>query len=213
MVEYVHRNKPIILVRHGQAYSNIDSGIGGYQNPELTPLGRKQAEAAGKRLAKELDGLDFKVYCSPLKRAHETATIICKELGVTPTVIDDLQEYMTGIDPSIPLEEAKKMWLEGTQPTMDWKVCETGETMGELYNRAANALTSILEYGDNRVVIVSHGWLIDKMIAWWVGVPVENINVNMFTKSNASISELCETQWKERILLKLNDRAHLLSLD
>ena len=213
MVEYINSLNPIILVRHGQALNNIDSGVGGYQDPPLTELGRKQAKAAGKRLAKELDGKEFTVYCSPLKRANETASIICGELNVEPIVIDELQEYMTRLDPSIPLVEAKKMWTETTGQTMDWRVCEGAETMGELYQRAAEVLTKIIEKDEKLKVIVSQGWLLDKMIAWWVGVPKENIKPNIFTKSNASISELTVTDFNERVLLRLNDRIHLQSLD
>lgn len=213
LVEYVKSLSPIFLVRHGQALNNIDSGVGGYQDPPLTDLGRRQAQAAGKRLAKELDGIDFTVYCSPLKRANETASIICGELKVEPIVIDELQEYMTRLDPAIPLAEAKKMWTTTTGHTMDWSVCEGAETMGELYHRAADVLTKINDKDEKLKVIVSHGWLLDKMIAWWVGVPIENIKPNIFTKSNASISELTVTDYNERVLLRLNDRIHLQSLD
>ena len=213
MVEYINSLNPIILVRHGQALNNIDSEVGGYQDPPLTELGRKQAKAAGKRLAKELDGKEFTVYCSPLKRANETASIICGELNVEPIVIDELQEYMTRLDPSIPLVEAKKMWTDTTGHTMDWRVCDGAETMGELYQRAGDVLTKIIENDEKLKVIVSHGWLIDKMIAWWVGVPKENLRPNIFTKSNASFSELTVTDFNERVLLRLNDRIHLQSLD
>lgn len=213
MVEYVESLKPIILVRHGQALNNINSGIGGYQNPELTELGRRQAKAAGERLAMELEGKEFTVYCSHLKRAHETATIICGELGVEPIVVEELQEYMTRLDPSIPLEEARKMWKDSTTPVMSWGVVDGAETMGELYQRASDVLKHILEKEDKMVVIVSHGWIIDKMIAWWVGVPVENIKINMFTNANASISELTLTEYNERILLRLNDKMHLNEIE
>lgn len=213
MVEYINSKNPILLVRHGQALNNIDSGIGGYQDPPLTDLGRRQAKAAGKRLAKDLEGKDFTVYCSHMKRAHETASLICYELGVEPIILEDLQEYMTRLDPSIPLSEAKKMWTESTEPIHEWRVCEGAETFGELYNRAADVLTRIMEKDEKLKIVVSHGWLLDKIIAWWVGVPKENLQPNMFTKSNASISELTVTQFNERVLLRLNDRDHLRSLE
>ncbi len=51
----------LFYIRHGQPIYTPDS---------LTPLGERQAEAVGKRLA--LYGID-KIYSSPLKRAEKTA--------------------------------------------------------------------------------------------------------------------------------------------
>ena len=51
----------IIFVRHGEP---------DYQHDCLTETGKKQAEAASKRLARE--GID-EIYASPMGRAAETA--------------------------------------------------------------------------------------------------------------------------------------------
>ena len=51
------------------------------------------------------------------------------------------------------------------------------------------------------------------MIAWWMGYTVDDIRANMFTTANASVSVLSVSQFGERILLKLNDTAHLVHLD
>jgi len=60
----------IYLVRHG---------IPNYLTDSLTPDGRLQAEAVGKRLAKA--GLD-EIYSSPLGRARQTAEPTAKALGL-----------------------------------------------------------------------------------------------------------------------------------
>ena len=66
---------------------------------------------------------------------------------------------------------------------------------------------------DNLAVIISHAWIMDKMIAWWIGVRVDDINVYTFATSNASISELIVNQRGERVLRRLNDIAHLLDIE
>ena len=74
-------------------------------------------------------------------------------------------------------------------------------------------LSRIMGLHDEVVVLVCHGWIIDKMIAWWMGYTVDDIRANMFTTANASVSVLSVSQFGERILLKLNDTAHLVHLD
>ncbi len=101
MVEYLNSLKPIILVRHGQSVSNIDPLVGGWQNPGLTPLGMQQAKALADRLTRELEGKDFVVYSSHLRRARETAQVICKELGAVPIIDEMLQEYQTRLSLSL----------------------------------------------------------------------------------------------------------------
>ena len=56
------------LIRHGDPIYNPDS---------LTPLGERQAEAVGKRLA--LYGVD-KIFASTSKRAEQTAVPTCEML-------------------------------------------------------------------------------------------------------------------------------------
>ena len=209
LVEYLKSLKPIILVRHGQSESNVDPLVGGWQNPGLTSLGHKQAQAVAKRLAKELSGKDFCVYSSHLKRAYETAQCICSELETTPIVNEMLQEYQTNLDPNLSRPEAEQYKLVETKPTMNWRTFSGAESLGELFLRAGKVLSRITDDHKEIIVIVCHGWIIDKMIAWWMGYGLEDLSANMFATANASISVLSISQFGERILLKLNDTTHL----
>lgn len=213
LVEYIRSLKPIILVRHGQSESNVDPLVGGWQNPGLTPLGHKQAQALALRLADELMGRDFVVYSSHLRRAYETADAICTNLGVEPIVDEMLQEYQTRLDPSLSRPEAEQYKLLEINPAKNWRTFSGAESLGELYMRAGKVLSRIRELHDEIVVIVCHGWIIDKMIAWWMGIKQDDIRANMFTTANASISVLSVTQFGERVLLKLNDTTHLTDFE
>ena len=213
LVEYIKSKKPIILVRHGQSESNIDPLVGGWQNPGLTSLGREQAKAVALRLSNELTGKKFVVYSSHLRRAHETAKAICIELGVEPIVDNMLQEYQTRLDPGLSRPEAEQFRLLETTPAKNWRTYSGAESIGELYVRAGKVLSWISDQHDEIVVIVCHGWIINKMIAWWMGIKQDEIRANMFTTANASMSVLSVTQFGERVLIKLNDTIHLMDFE
>jgi len=75
----------LIFVRHGEP---------NYENDCLTDLGRRQAEAAARRLAGE--GID-EIWSSPYGRALETAEISADQLGVGPVrLLDGLRELRWG---------------------------------------------------------------------------------------------------------------------
>jgi probable phosphoglycerate mutase len=216
LAEYINSNKPIIIVRHGQSSCNIDPKVHGYHNPGLTEIGRKQAYETGKRLSIELQGKDFTIYSSPMNRAIETAKIICTELGAEPILVTDLEEYRTNLPVTMPYDEANSLFGKSTEssiPINSWRLVPSAETFGELYNRAKDVLSRIIEMDEGEViVIVSHGWIIDKMIAWWIGVGYDNLQVNHFINSNASICELTNTEFNERVILRLNDKSHLVNI-
>ena len=79
----------IYLVRHGESVDDIEDCYGGIADFPLTEAGRNTAHDLSSRLASH--GIT-RIYTSPYKRAHETATIISKDLACKPTVVDDLRE-------------------------------------------------------------------------------------------------------------------------
>ena len=81
----------IIFVRHGEP---------DYQHDCLTETGKKQAEAASKRLARE--GID-EIYASPMGRAAETAAYTAKLLNLPVHTLDYMHEISWG-GPGIPQE-------------------------------------------------------------------------------------------------------------
>jgi 2,3-bisphosphoglycerate-dependent phosphoglycerate mutase len=68
----------LVLVRHGQSAWNLENRFTGDVDVALTPLGREEARAAGKKLI----GIPFsRCYTSVLQRAIETLTLILEESG------------------------------------------------------------------------------------------------------------------------------------
>ncbi len=75
------------LVRHGQSEDNINKVVSGHRATPLTDLGREQAQSLGQQILEKRIKFDV-AYSSDLKRASETATIICNELGIENIIFD-----------------------------------------------------------------------------------------------------------------------------
>jgi len=86
-----------VIVRHGQSEDNIQRIISGHNSTPLTKLGREQAKDLSQQLLQL--GIKFdSVYSSDLKRAAETAEIVCKELGIKEINFDKrLRETDAGL--------------------------------------------------------------------------------------------------------------------
>jgi len=89
----------LFFVRHGHPT---------YQPDALTPLGWKEAEAIGKRLA--LFGVD-KIYASTSTRAAETAQPLCDLMGKEKILVDFANEYRAWDTLVMPLEDGRKTWV------------------------------------------------------------------------------------------------------
>lgn len=89
----------IYYVRHGDPIYNPDS---------LTPLGLRQAEAVGKRLA--ISGID-EIYSSPSVRAMQTATPLSKMLKKPITTLDWCDEHLVWNEFTVTNIDGTKNWM------------------------------------------------------------------------------------------------------
>jgi probable phosphoglycerate mutase len=81
----------IYLIRHGQTEFNREDRFQGRVDSPLTELGIAQARAVGARLAAlaAADPGDWRIVCSPLGRARQTAEIIAEVAGLAPPQPDE----------------------------------------------------------------------------------------------------------------------------
>jgi phosphohistidine phosphatase len=82
------------MLRHGEA---VPHGSKPDAERELTPRGRRQAEAAGAALA-ALNEEFAACYTSPKLRARETAELACAYLNVEPVSEDSLTNGFSRLD-------------------------------------------------------------------------------------------------------------------
>lgn len=162
------------LLRHGQSHFNvhfartrIDPGI---EDPALTDLGRRQAEAA----ADAFRGLTVsRLVASPYRRTLETAAVLAEALGL-PVEIDPLirERGYFRCDVGTPASELAALWPEldfGRLPECWWPR-DLGETDAQLLARCsafAGRLSRSGEWGT--VVYVTHWGFIRGLTGLTVG--------------------------------------------
>ena len=141
----------IALVRHGETEWNRLGKVQGHSNIPLNDAGRAQAAGAGEALSGGDYGL---LVSSPLERAHETAEIIGRAVGLTVSATyDGLKERYYGA--------AEGMTANEYYATFPDRQATNAETVDELTERAARTLREIAaSAGDQDVIAVAHGGLI-----------------------------------------------------
>src|SRR6476661_792380 len=85
----------VYFVRHGESEANVLNVFSnrGVTAHGLTRRGREQVE----RLATKLAGIRFGTfYCSPIRRATESADVLAVHLGITYETTEALREYDVG---------------------------------------------------------------------------------------------------------------------
>jgi probable phosphoglycerate mutase len=104
----------LIIVRHGRPV-RIE-GADGIADPELAPVGLKQAEA----VASYLEGLPIDlIVSSPLARARQTAAPLAKRLNLETILVPDLAEIDRDSDTYLPMEEVKASGGDDWQAIVD----------------------------------------------------------------------------------------------
>lgn len=84
----------VYFIRHGEGLDNVARQFSFKKlDRPLTERGRLQADQTGDYLVgKHIDG----IFCSPMKRARETAGIIAARLKLEPTVLEEFREVDVG---------------------------------------------------------------------------------------------------------------------
>ena len=146
-----------ILLRHGEATSNIGGWSSCFPEKKKNPLtkrGKAQAKRAAAVLKKYRPDV---VVSSPLQRAKETASIVRKELDIPVALDERLQEFNVGTFNTRPIEEYHEFL--GYIPEAHWaKKPLGGETWNEVRQRMVAAMCDLEKRYENKtIVVVSHG--------------------------------------------------------
>ena len=192
-------------IRHGESTYNAQGRVQGHLNIPLSELGYRQAAAVAEACQ---DSGAQAVFCSPLRRARETAEPIAAALGLAIHEDPRLIEIKVGIfqghsrnelDRIFP--EEYRRWLSGDP---DY-IVPGGESRRALMQRGREVLESIAQCNHGEVIVVSHGAILAAAFKSLLEIPAPR---HPFMLENASISRL-EIDGASVRLRTLNEVGHL----
>jgi probable phosphoglycerate mutase len=202
----------VLLVRHGESTpAHPDRPFpmrDGHGDPELDPVGVRQAELLADRLGHErIDA----IYVTSLQRTHQTAAPLAERLGLEVTELPELREVFLGEWEGglfrVRAAEGDPVFLQIWEEER-WDVIPGGEPLEAFDERVWRGLQEVVAANpDGRVMVVSHGGVIGQLLHRVTG----SRRFAFSGADNASISEIVATP--ERIVLRhYNDVSHLLPL-
>jgi 2,3-bisphosphoglycerate-dependent phosphoglycerate mutase len=201
----------LYLVRHGESdFDSAEFSAGARGDQWDPPLGERGREQAGL-LAARLRAMPAPsaVYCSPLRRARETAAAYAGPSGVQVLVDDDLAEAYLGEWEGKPFEEIlstdEQMLHRVRNQEPIWRHAPGVEELGPFRARVSGAVERILsQHASGNVLIVCHGAVINAYLAPLLGVDHEMF----FVPENTSLNSVVVDGDRRRVRF-LNDALHL----
>lgn len=149
----------LLLVRHGRTRSNAEGRYQGTIDTPLDEVGLAQARALDRHLPRDLE----LVLSSPLRRARETAEILCAARGLPLAIEPGFRERGVGVYEGLTTAEIRErhpdLWAR--QLTRSWDDAPPGgEPIGALVARVEAALAGLrATCQGRRTVLVAHGFV------------------------------------------------------
>jgi len=181
-----------ILLRHGESTANRDDVSSGWLDVPLTPLGERQARAAGEALADEQIS---RVICSDLLRARQTAEGV---LALRGAPRPPLQLYPALRERSVgSFQGARRAQLraDGRMNTLlDWTSAPPGgESLAQLARRVIDALASLQP--SPCTLVVAHGGVLRVALGLLEGQPTSEIGRRRFANARPYFRDLPADAW------------------
>ncbi|MBS5981317.1 MAG: histidine phosphatase family protein [Clostridium butyricum] len=198
----------IMLIRHGETEWNILGKFQGSTDIPLSNEGIRQAFMLKERLKSDFDY----IFSSPLKRAYETAKILCDESGKQVSIAEEIREINFGEWEGLTVkgiaEKYPDIFNEWRNDKREGKFC--GGDMSTL-NASIRAKNCIMEIANRhkgkKIVIVAHGGIIKAGL-----IGIFEWDMSMYHKialGNTCVNTITFNDDMKPALLGLNDTNHL----
>ena len=201
--------KRIITIQHCQSEQHINGMMGGWNDWELTELGREQARRIGERLGAELEGQSVKLYSSDLKRASQTAAPLAEKLGIEVEYRQELRERNSG---PLVMGKSKEWYREHCDnfgDMIDERPMPGAETKREMYEHLLPFCREVQERAEDTVIFVSHGGALSVWNIVWLGLPPGVMNTcGIFGRAGAIGEFDVYRGWEHRIL-RIGDLSYI----
>jgi probable phosphoglycerate mutase len=206
----------LYIIRHGEAYTNVESVIGGMQGDRgLTERGIAQAEALARRLSTGEIAADV-LYASTLPRARATAEHIAAALKLPIAWDHELHELRPGESDGMRLEDARAKYTGFSTFLIEpfTPLAPGGDSWGSFQARTSAALERIItRHPEQTIVVVAHGGTIDVSFLYMLGLGPQARRRNAFQSQNTAITHWRHVDSYGRLewqLIAHNDHRHLL---
>lgn len=203
----------VFLVRHGQTDANIDRRYQGGKDISLSDVGRDSMALLADSFVPRPP---TRVISSPLRRAKESASVLCSKFGVRSiSERKDLHEFLYGVWEGMTEEDVQRY---RTSEYAQWKSAPvlTEIPNAEHINDAYNRCRDVWEYYENDVrswngsiVSVAHDVVNRLIICNALDLPASYIW--RFKQTNASVTVLAVKQAYDGKLRMLNHSPYPLA--
>ncbi|MFG3505835.1 bifunctional RNase H/acid phosphatase [Streptomyces sp. NPDC047821] len=200
-----------VLLRHGETALTPEkrfSGSGG-SDPDLSPVGRRQADAVAAVLAAR--GTIQEIVSSPLARCRQTAAAIAARLGLDVRIEEGLRETDFGAWEGLTFAEVRDRFPDDLDAWLaSPKAAPTGggESFATVARRVAatrDRLTA--RHAGRTVLLVTHVTPIKTLVRLALGAPPESLF--RMELSAASLSAVAYYRDGNASVRLLNDTSHL----
>jgi len=196
----------LLLTRHGETVANAARQFSGRSDVALTPLGRRQARALGRRLRSV--AIDA-AYASPLIRARETAEIALNGRTIAVVTESGLCEISFGEWEGRTFAEIRERWPAewAKLRSVDEEFCAPGgEPLIDAQQRAVAAVIAIVaRHPDQTILLTAHGGTLQLLLAHVLGTPA--LSIRRIATGNCGLS-IVEFHGEQPIVTLMNDCAH-----
>jgi len=186
----------LYVARHGETDWNYAGRYQGQRESDLTPLGRRQAQALANELARTGAA---RVIASPLRRCTQTALPLSARLGVSLETDHRLLEIAHGtwegrLRAEVERDDAGRMraWREAPETV----TFEGGESLGDVDARWRGFLASLTEGED--VVVVTHDVLVRLAILAAANGTLRDLWKPAARNGGYALLEKVQTSWRLR---------------
>ncbi|MGW7053366.1 bifunctional RNase H/acid phosphatase [Streptomyces sp. NPDC054887] len=200
-----------VLLRHGETALTPEkrfSGSGG-SDPELSAVGRRQAEAVATALAAR--GTVQEIVSSPLRRCRETADAVAARLGLDVRVEEGLRETDFGAWEGLTFGEVRERYpadLDAWLASPKAAPTGGGESFAAVARRVATVRDKLLaRYAGRTVLVVTHVTPVKTLVRLALSAPPESLfRMELSAASLSAVAYYADGNASVRLL---NDTSHL----
>ena len=165
----------LYLIRHGAIDTTQEKRFVGQIDPPLNPDGRKQSEQQGRQLR----DISFpQVWCSDLKRAYETAEIVCRDRNLEMQPAPELREINLGQWDGVAMSQIREqfpdLWQARGKDIGHFRP-PGAESFADLQQRVVPFIRHIAAQSAGNTLIVTHAGVIRVLLCQVLEMPLSHL--------------------------------------